>query len=105
VVPTPAFGGALPGIVDFAQRARLPQIYPTRVPVDLGGLMSYGYDHRDLLRRHAAYIDKILRGARPADLPVEAPPRYELVITLKAARALGLTVPPTLLLRADQVIE
>jgi putative ABC transport system substrate-binding protein len=105
VVPTSAFGGTLPRIVDFAQQSRLPAIYTTRAAVDLGGLMSYGYDQHDLYRRNAACIDKILRGARPADLPVEAPVRYELLVNLKTARAMGHVIPPSLLLRADQVIE
>jgi putative ABC transport system substrate-binding protein len=92
-------------IVDFAARARLPAIYPWRVFADIGGLMAYGVDLSDGFRRAAAYVDKILKGANPAEMPVERPTKFELVINLKTAKALGLTIPPSLLLRADQVIE
>jgi putative ABC transport system substrate-binding protein len=92
-------------IVGFATRNRLPAIFGERVFVDAGGLMSYGISFADLLRRLPVYMDKILRGAKPGDLPVEQPTKFELVINLKTAKALGLTIPQTLLLRADQLIE
>jgi putative ABC transport system substrate-binding protein len=92
-------------IAELALRHRLPTFFSWRDHVEAGGLMSYGPDLTDLLRRAAIYADKILRGAKPADLPVEQPTKFELVINLKTAKALGLTIPQTLLLQADQVIE
>ncbi|HSL48356.1 MAG TPA: ABC transporter substrate-binding protein [Candidatus Deferrimicrobiaceae bacterium] len=92
-------------IVDFAAMSRLPVIYGLREFVDAGGLMSYGTDRRDLYRRCATYVHRILTGASPADLPVEPPIKFELAINLKTARALGLTIPPALLLRADYIIQ
>ena len=92
-------------VIAFAARNRLPTIYPTGETVEIGGLMSYAPSQIDSWRRAATYVDKILKGAQPADLPIEQPTKFELVINLKTAKALGLTIPPSLLLRADQVIE
>jgi putative ABC transport system substrate-binding protein len=92
-------------IAELALRYRLPTFFNWRVHVEAGGLMSYGPDYSDLVRRAAIYVDKILRGAKPGDLPVEQPTKFELVINMKTAKAIGLTIPHSLLLRADQVIE
>ena len=92
-------------IIDFMATHKRPAIYALREDAEAGGLIMYGVDFSDLLRRSASYVDKILRGTKPSDLPVEQPTKFELIINLKAATALGLTVPPSLLARADEVIE
>ncbi|HMK21620.1 MAG TPA: ABC transporter substrate-binding protein [Terriglobales bacterium] len=92
-------------LVKLASKARLPTISATRYYVDEGGLMSYGANIGDLFRRSAGYVDKILKGTRPGDLPIEQPTTFELVVNLKAAKALGLTIPESILLRADEVIR
>jgi len=92
-------------VASFAQRNRLPSMYPYRDYVDAGGLMSYGPNLREMWRRTATYVDKILKGAKPGDLPVEQPTKFELIINLKTAKALGMTIPQSLLVRADHVIQ
>jgi len=92
-------------IIELAARYKLPTIYPFRVFVTDGGLMSYGHDPIDPHRRAAAYVDRILKGEKPADMPVQAPTKYELAINLKTAKALGITVPSSLLAHADEVLE
>jgi putative ABC transport system substrate-binding protein len=92
-------------IITLAALNKLPAVYSTRFSITSGGLISYGPDLVDQFRRAADYVDRILRGQKPADLPVQAPTKYELRINLKTARALGLEVPATLLARADEVIE
>jgi putative ABC transport system substrate-binding protein len=92
-------------IVDFAARYRLPAVYPYRELVEAGGLMSFGPNYAEMHRRAAAYVDKILKGAKPGNLPVEQPTKFELIINLKSGKTLGLTIPQSLLLRADEVIK
>jgi putative ABC transport system substrate-binding protein len=92
-------------IVGLAAKSRLPTIYSSRGAVQAGGLMSYGPQLRDLFRRAATYVDKILKGAKPGDLPVEQPTKFELVVNLKTAQVLGLTIPPSLLRRADEIVR
>ncbi|HEV8585943.1 MAG TPA: ABC transporter substrate-binding protein [Methylomirabilota bacterium] len=101
----PMTGNDLPRIVDFVTTARLPTIFEGLIGVDTGGLMALGVHFSDMARRAGSYVDRIARGARPADLPVEEPTRFELVLNLKTAKTLGITLPPSLLLRADRVIE
>jgi len=92
-------------ITGMALKSRLPSIYPTDVYVQAGGMMSYGANLADLWRRAAVYVDKILKGAKPAEVPVEQPPKFEFVINLKTAKQIGLAIPPTVLARADKVIK
>ena len=105
VLPSPVFAENLQTIAELTVKARLPAMFGRREHVDAGGLISYGTNYADMYRRAAAYVDKILKGAKPADIPVEQPTKLELVINLKTAKALGLTIPYTLLGRADEVIE
>ena len=93
------------GLVEITAKNRLPMVYAFREAVEAGGLMSFGPKSTDLWRGAANYVDKILKGAKPADLPVEQPTKFEVVINLKTAKALGLTIPQSLLLRADQGIQ
>jgi putative ABC transport system substrate-binding protein len=102
---TPLFVTHRARLVDAVAASRLPAIYPARAYVEAGGLMSYGPNVPDLWRRAAAYVDKILKGAKPGDLPVEQPATFELVMNNRAAKAIGLTIPPSIALRADQVVE
>ncbi len=92
-------------ITDFTEKNRLPTMYDVGGYVKKGGLMSYGSSRPDLFRRAAIYVDKILKGAKPADLPIERPTKFELVINLKTAMKLGITIPPSILYRADKVIK
>jgi putative ABC transport system substrate-binding protein len=105
VLPAPSTNTQRKLIVELAARHRLPVIHALRAAVADGALMSYGVSIPDLFRQAAGYVDRILKGEKPADLPVQQPTKFELVINLKTAKALGLTIPPSLLLRADQVIE
>jgi ABC-type uncharacterized transport system substrate-binding protein len=92
-------------IIGLAARHKLPAVYPYRFFVEAGGLVSYGPDLIDLYRRTASYVDRILKGEKPGDLPIQAPTKYNLTINLKTAKALGIDAPPTLLARADEVFE
>jgi putative ABC transport system substrate-binding protein len=105
IMPDPLFAGNVRRIADLAAKSRLPSIFHLREFADAGGLLAYGVDRSAMFRRAATYVDKILKGARPGDLPVEQPTRFELVINLKTAQALGLTIPSSVLLRADEVIQ
>jgi putative ABC transport system substrate-binding protein len=105
VLPDSVIGVHRQRIIEMAANYRLPAIYPLRYFVTSGGLMSYGVDTVDSARRAASYVDRILKGEKPGDLPVQTPVKYEFVINLKTAKTLGITIPPTLLARADEVIE
>jgi putative ABC transport system substrate-binding protein len=105
VVPHPLFAVYEKRLVDLAARSKLPAMYPDRSNVEAGGLMAYAVGYFDVPRRLAEYADRILKGANPGDLPVEQPTKFQLIINLKTAKALGLTIPPTLLLQADEVIR
>jgi putative ABC transport system substrate-binding protein len=105
IMPDPLFAGNLKRIADLAAKNRLPSIFHLSEFADSGGLVTYGPDRADMYRRAATYVDKILKGINPADLPVEQPKKFELVINLKAAKQIGLTIPPNLLARADKVIK
>jgi putative ABC transport system substrate-binding protein len=105
VFPDGMFLAQTPLIIALAARSRLPAMYGDRGYAEAGGLMAYGANLSDMYRRGASFVDKILKGAKPADLPVEQPTKFELTINLKTAKTLGLTIPPSLLLRADQIIQ
>ena len=105
ILPDPVITTNLKRIVDFAAKSRLPSIYQWSEFADAGGLVTYGPDRADLFRRAAIYLDKILKGTKPGDLPVEQPTKLELVVNLKTAKALGITIPQSVLFRADRVIE
>ena len=105
IVPSPMFFSNRKRLADLAMKHRLPTTVGLREYVEAGGLVGYGADNSDLFRRAATFVDKILKGAKPADLPVEQPTKFELVINLKTAKALGLTIPQSLLLRADEIIR
>jgi putative ABC transport system substrate-binding protein len=98
-------GGHRTQNLELAIKSRLPVMYSGQGTVEAGGLMTYGVNLTDLYRRSATYVDKILKGAKPADLPVEQPTKFELVINLKTAKQIGLTIPPNVLARADKVIK
>ena len=99
------FAAQLPRVVDLAERNRLPAIYGYREFTQAGGMMSYGLSYREYFKRVARYIDAVLKGAKPADLPVEQPTKIELVINLATVRKLGISIPQSLMLRADEVIQ
>jgi putative ABC transport system substrate-binding protein len=105
VFEDPVFTLHLQRIIAFARNQRLPAVYTQSNWAVQGGLVEYAPNQREMFRQAAGYVDRILRGARPADLPIQQPTKYQLVINLKTAKALGLTIPPSLLQRADQVIE
>jgi len=105
VIDDRVFSTHRPALLKLVSKARLPAIYSSREFADEGGLMFYGANWADLFRRSAGYVDKILKGAKPADLPIEQPTQFKLVVNLKTAKALGITIPESILLRADEVIR
>ena len=105
VLPSPMFYAERRRLAELAARRRLPAVYETREFVEAGGLMSYGPSFPDMYRRAATYVDRILKGAKPGDLPMEQPTKFDFVINLKTAKALGLTIPPAVLARADALIQ
>ena len=105
VMPSPVTNSQRKQIIALAAKSRLPAIYPRAEYVEDGGLMMYGVNTNDLFRRTAIFVDKILKGAKPADLPVEQPTTFDLLFNLKAAKQIGLTIPPNVLARADKVIR
>ena len=105
ILPTPLYLAGARRIAQLAIAHKLPSMFTTKEFAEAGGLLTYGPDRVDLFRRGATYVDKVLNGANPADLPVEQASRYQLVINLKTAKALGVAIPPSLLARADEVIE
>jgi len=105
IVPSPFFGVHMQRVIDLAARSGLPGMYPDKWDVEAGGLMAYAVDELETARRLPAYVDRILKGAKPGDLPVEQPTRFMLILNLKTAKTLGLTIPPTLLIQAEEVIR
>jgi putative ABC transport system substrate-binding protein len=105
VLQSPVFNPRRTQRIDLAAKSRLPVMYPQGEYVEDGGLITYGPSMTDLFRRAAMYVDKILKGAKPADLPVEQPKKFEFIVNLKAAKQIGLTIPPNVLARADRVIR
>src|SRR5438128_11279498 len=105
VLGDPMFSDHRSRLAELEATSRLPTVHNDRAYVEAGGLLCYGASHPDMYRRAATYVDKILKGAKPGDLPVEQPTKFELVINLKTAQALGITMPPSLLLLADEVIQ
>jgi putative ABC transport system substrate-binding protein len=105
IIPDPLTNREGQRIADFAAKSRLPAMYDIVETMDAGGLMAYGVNRLDSYRRAAYFVDRILKGAKPADLPVEQPKKFELIINLKAAKQIGLTIPPNVLARADRVIK
>jgi len=105
VLNTPIFVAGAKRLAELAMMHKLPSLFGARPQVEAGGLMSFGFDYADQWRRGAIYVDKILKGAKPADLPIEQPTIFEMVINMKTAKALGIKIPNSILLRADKVIE